>query len=302
MTSPNRNKSRRLACMAMLSLLPTIAVAGTTPPSPWRTTLTAAYAGQASSDLDSGGEFSADRGIIQFEAARRVGQRLFAGLSIGYGEDRYRFDDTGEAGVPWGDIRSVEFGLTLRYAASDKWTLFGIPVLRYMAERGADLSDGRELGLLTGASYRVNDRLTIGPGIGLFDEIGGETDLFPVLLIDWRLTDTLSLETGRGLAASRGPGLSLKWRPAPAWEFGLAGRYEKSRFRLADGQNGIGQDSAVPLVATATWQPTRAWRLSAFAGAEVSGSLRREDSDGNRLDDRDYATAPLFGLVASRSF
>ena len=286
----------------LMLMLPVAGMADSKPASTWRNTLTAAYAWQGESDLDGGGNVRVDRGVAQFETSKRVGKQWFAGFSIGYGEDRYRFNRTSDAFSPWQDIRTLQFGLPLRYVVNKTWVLFGLPVLRYSAENGASLGDGREYGVIAGASYRFSDRLSIGPGLGGFKGVGNEDDLFPVLFIRWRMTDTLSLETGRGLAATRGPGLALKWKPLVQWEFGLAARYEKSRFRLADDAANIGQDKAVPIIATAAWQLKPALSLTALAGVEASGVLRVEDNTGAFIAEQSYSTAPIVGLVASVQF
>lgn len=287
---------------ALVMLFPVIVMADSRPAAGWRHSLTAAYAWQGTSDLAEQGSFSVDRGVVEYRLATRLGKRWFAGLSAGYGEDRYRFDSTPASFPPWQDIRSLQFGIALRYLADNRWTLFGLPVLRYSAEENVSLNQGREYGLIAGASYRFSDRLTIGPGLGAFRGIGSEDDVFPVLFINWRMTETLSLETGRGLAATRGPGLTLRWRPMQKWEFGIAARYEKYRFRLDDGADGIGEDKTVPLVATASWQPTAALKLSALAGVETAGVLSLENSGGTLVAERTYSTAPIAGLVASFNF
>lgn len=305
MHTRSSSKILKLSLLALSMQLPAIAMAGGPPPgsgSGWRTTLTAAYAGQGNADLDnSRGQFSVDRGIIQLETARRIGQRWFTGVSISYAEDNYNFSDLNGVS-PWNDIRSLQFGVSMRYLASEKWTLFGLPILRYTAEKGVDLDEGREIGLLAGASYRFSDKLTLGPGLGIFTGFGGEEDIFPILLVNWNITDSLSLETGKGTAASRGPGLALKWRPASQWEFGLAARYEKTRFRLDGLAENIGEDKAVPVILTANWKYNQKFSLTALAGVETSGALSVEDSDGNRLTKLSYDTAPLAGLVATFKF
>ena len=304
MNSTSSNKYLKLSLVAFSMQFSAIAVADGPPPgaaSGWRTTLTAAYVGQGKSDLENNGDFSVNRGILKFESARRVGQKWFTGISLGYEEDKYDFSNSAIKPL-WGDIRTFQLGVSMRYIASDKWTLFGLPILRYTTEKGVDLDEGRELGLLAGASYRFSDKLTLGPGLGLFSGIGGEEDIFPILLVNWKMTDSLSLETGRGTAASRGPGLALKWKPSTQWEFGLAARYEKTRFRLADKLGNIGQDKSVPVVLTANWKYKRSFTLTALAGMETSGSLSLEDRDGNQLYKSSYDTAPLAGLVATYKF
>jgi hypothetical protein len=283
-------------------LIPVIGLAESRPAAGWRHTLTAAYAWQDTSDLADQVRFSVDRGVLEYRLATRLGKRWFAGLSAGYGEDHYRFDSTPASFSPWQDIRSLQFGIALRYLADNRWTLFGLPVLRYAAEDNVSLNQGREYGLIAGASYRFGDMLTIGPGLGAFRGFGNEDDVFPVLFINWRMTETLSLETGRGLAATRGPGLALRWQPMQQWAFGVAARYEKNRFRLDDGADGIGQDKAVPVIATASWQSSAGLKLSALVGVEAAGVLSIENSDGTLVTEQTYSTAPIAGLVASYSF
>ena len=53
-----------------------------------------------------------------------------------------------------------------------------------------------------------------------------------MLAIDWRITEQLSLTTGRGITASQGPGLTLNYELRDRWNFALTSRYEKVRFAL----------------------------------------------------------------------
>jgi hypothetical protein len=265
----------------------------------WKSSVTAAFAWQGDTNIDSGGEFSVNRGVLQFDSRRLVGSRLFTGITLGYEQDDYKFSSL--SAQPWNDIRTLQFGLSLRYLATDKWSLFGLPLLRYSSEKGKDLSDGREYGLLAGASYRFSENLTLGPGFGVISGIGGEEDIFPILLVNWKITDTVSVETGRGLAASRGPGLALKWKPASQWELSLAARYEKSRFRLAT-DNNIGEDRSVPVLLTASWRHNRHFSVTGFTGFETAGKLSLENSNGDEIESLEYDTAPLAGLLARFSF
>ena len=105
-------------------------------------------------------------------------------------------------------------------------------------------------GGFVGVSWRINDRLTIGPGIGVISEIEDSPTVFPVLLIDWKITESLVLATGSGVGATLGPGLVLRYMATDKWSFYLGGRYEKLRFRLnADGPSptGVGEDKSFPL-------------------------------------------------------
>jgi len=274
--------------------------------SAWRWTLQAAAVHQFEADLDKGGEVSVDRYFASLGVGRQLGP-LRIGVDFGYGEDSYDFSGTTGFGAldPWGDIREMRISLPMRYFASRNWMLFAMPSLRYQAEQGASLDDGQTGGLLAGATYRFSDTLSIGPGLGVFSEIEDDTSVFPILLINWKITDTLSLETGGSLAASRGPGLQLTWQQSSRWRFALGGRYEKSRFRLDDkgaAPGGVGEDEAIPLYALAEYSWSDDLKLSLIGGAEVGGNLRLEDKSGNLVSESDIDTAPFLGLTFKGRF
>jgi len=268
----------------------------------WKWTLQAGAVHQYEASLDSGGDMSAGRFFVSGGVGKMFYGRWRLGASLGYGETDYSFSGTtGFGGLdPWNRIRDLRLSLPIRYFASESWTLYAIPSLRYNAESGASLSDGRNGGVLAGATYRVNDRLTIGPGFGVFSEIEDDTSFFPILIIDWKISDTLSLETGRGFAATRGPGLQLNWKYSPRWQFALGGRYEKTRFRLEDSgpaPGGVGQDKAVPLFIQAEYQMSEDIKFSLIGGAETAAKLRLEDAAGQRISSSDLSTAPFLGAT-----
>jgi outer membrane receptor protein involved in Fe transport len=275
--------------------------------SSWRWTFQAAAVHQFEADLDKGGEVSVDRYFASLSATRQFSSRLNMGLDIGYGEDSYDFSGTTGFGAlaPWGQIRELRISVPIRYFASREWALFALPSLRYQAEQGASLDDGQTGGLIAGAIYRLSDTFSIGPGLGVFSEIEDDASVFPILLIDWKITDTLSLETGGRLAASRGPGLQLTWQPTSRWRLALGGRYEKMRFRLDEkgvAPGGVGEDEAIPLYALAEYSWSDDLKFSFIGGAEVGGNLRLEDSSGNLVSDSDLDTAPFLGLTLKGRF
>lgn len=273
----------------------------------WKWTLQAGAVHQFETSLDSGGDMSAGRFFVSGGVGKMFYGRWRLGVSLGYGETDYSFSGaTGFGGLdPWNRIRDLRVSLPIQYFASESWTFYAIPSLRYNAESGASLSDGRNGGVLAGAAYRVNDRLTIGPGFGVFSEIEDDTSFFPILIIDWKISDTLSLDTGRGFAATRGPGLQLRWIYSPRWQFALGGRYEKTRFRLDDSGpalGGVGQDKAVPLYVQAEYQISEDIRFSLIGGAETGAKLRLEDASGQPISSSDLSTAPFLGATFQARF
>jgi hypothetical protein len=264
----------------------------------WRVRFETGALHQMDTDLDRGGEFGMDAWTVLVGADRAWSPDLRLGLSAGYGERDYRFDgERGFAGLdPWSDIRDARISANASWKVDERWNVFVVPTLRWSAERGANLDDGRFGGVIAATSYKVNDRLSIGPGFGVFSELEDSVDWFPILAIDWRFAEDFALRTGRGFGASRGPGLTLDWTPTDRWEVSLGARYEKVRFRLdSDGlaPNGIGQETSIPVYLGATRRFGPNLSLSLVAGVEFNGELRLEDANGDLLDRSTFDNAPF---------
>ena len=300
---------RRLPSLLLSALLLTPAggVFGQPPGRDWGFRVEGGSVLGSDASLDDGGELAVDAWSIRLGARYALKPGLRLGLAGGVGEQRYRFSGTGDFSSlrPWDNVREMRLSGSVFWQPTDRWDVFAIPTLRWNAEYGASLDDGQIAGLLTAASYRVNDRLSIGPGFGVFSELEDDSDFFPILAVDWRMTDRLSLTTGRGFAASRGPGLSLDWAASDKWSVSLGGRYEKNRFRLDDrgvAPGGVGQETATPIFLAVTRKLGRVGSLSGVVGVELNGSLRLEDADGELIQRTDADTASFAGATFDLRF
>ncbi len=262
---------------------------------------------QSSAGMDSGGDFDVGRWFIQPSVGYAWDRRTSISLSVGGGETYYGF--SGGAGLgggdPWGTIRDLRLSVPIRFSPMDEMDVFIVPSVRTNAERGADLDDGRTEGVLGGFLWRFSETFAVGPGVGWFSEIDGGSNVFPILLVDWDITDSLKLSTGRGLGASQGPGLTLSWKAQENVTIGLTGRYESTEFRLDDSgvaPGGIGEDTSFPLVATVQYSPWPMANISAFAGVEFAGELELKDANGRTVDSTDYDPAPIFGVTFALRF
>ena len=254
----------------------------------------------ADSDLDTGGKININRSYARLSTSTRLNEHGRLGLSFGYGEGRYDFSGNGAlAGLdPWSRERQAAISASVFYKVDEHWTAYGIPLLRLNAENGASLTDGFTAGLLAGASYRFSKNLTLGPGVGMFGELEGDTSFIPILIVDWKITEDLSLETGRGFAASRGPGLQLSWQALEDWQFSAGARYEKRRFRLDDqgvAPDGVGEYSAVPVYVSAQFEFDPSVSLVFIGGVDTNTHIRLENKNGSLLTDSDVDSAPIFG-------
>jgi hypothetical protein len=273
----------------------------------WSTFLRGGYVHQFDTDIDDGGSFNADRFFIQGGATYARDHRRSVSFALGHGLDGYDFSgDGGIAAVrPWEEIHSYGVSMPVRWGFGEAWTVFVMPTLRFLAEGGAELEDAMKGGGFAGISYRFGDRLTIGPGIGVMSEIEDSATVFPVLIVKWKITDRLTLETGRGLGATLGPGLVLRWEASDKWDLSIGGRYEKLRFRLDDqgvAPNGIGQDRAFPLFGGVSYSFSPRAQVSLLGGAELGGELRLEDEKGDLIARDNYETAGFGGVTCNFRF
>jgi len=256
---------------------------------------------------DSDGDFDMTRAFLQPSISYAWDRRNSVSLSVGVGESSYNFSGKATVGnlEPWDDIRDYRVSLPIRFSPAEKADVILIPSWRSSSEDGASVSKADTEGVLTAAGWRFSDTLTLGPGFGWFSELGGGSNFFPVLLIDWQISQRFALTTGRGLGASQGPGLTLDYEAGSKWTVGLTARYEKTRFLLDDKEgfsDGFGEDKSLPLLLTLTYKPWPMTSVSGILGVEFAGSLRMEDANGKLAAKADYDNAPVIGLVFSSRF
>ena len=273
----------------------------------WSVFTRGGYVHQMDTDIDNGGSFSVDRFFVQGGPTYVSGEGTSISLAVGYGFDGYDFSGhTGFGGLkPWEDIHSLRFSIPFRWEINEQWTGFVSPTLRFTGEKGADFDDAMTGGGFAGFSYRFSDRLTIGPGVGVLTRLEDSTRVIPVLIISWKITDTLSLNTGQGIGATLGPGLTLDWRPSRTWSFSMGGRSESLRFRLdEDGtvSNGIGDDRSFPIFGGIEYSVTPMVRIAVLGGVEVGGELRLEDENGNKIIEENHDPAGFLGIAFSARF
>lgn len=268
---------------------------------PWAVSVEGGAVSQSEADLDDeSGSFDYNRWFAGASLDYLWSPRTALGVSIGGGQASFGFKDvTGIAeGAPWDDIEDYRVSVISRFAINDRVSGIVIPSWRVNRESGASTGDAQTWGLLAGVSWRLSDTLTLGPGIGVFDRLEESTAVFPILVIDWDITERWNLSTGRGLAASQGPGLTLSYQATDAWSLGVAARYEQIDFRLNDegpAPGGVGRDEVLPLVFSAEWSPNPGTRLSLFAGAEFAGELELADAAGTTIASSDYDAPFIFG-------
>jgi len=253
--------------------------------------------------VDGGGSFSVNRYYAEAGISRMWDFNKMISFSAGVGQDDYRFSDPGSG--PWNNIENRRIGVFARWALENNWAFFGASSIRSYGETGVAIDDSLTAAVFGGASYTFNDRLKIGPGLGVVGQLEDNPSVFPVVIVNWGITDKLRLETGGGLAASGGPGLSLNYAISSKWEAGLTTRYEKKRFRLdSDGPapDGVGEDKNIPVYGSISYRIYPQGMIGAIIGFGFDGSFAVESKNGGVLYKKSYDNFNVLGLVASFRF
>lgn len=269
----------------------------------WSPGVAAIVAHQSPADIDGGGTVAVTRYAADVRLAR-IG-RDFTTVSLGFSVGGADYSFGGGVPAVWEDIETRSVSLSLLTRLGDRATLIVAPSYRTSAERGADIGEADTYGGIAALFWRFSDSFTIGPGLGVFSKLDGDTQVFPFLAIDWDITERLKLSTGQGVGATQGPGLSLSYALTDALRLGAAARIESAEFRLDDdglAPGGIGQHDSFPVVATLSWDPNPGTSLSAFAGMEYGGELTLLDAQGGLISRNDYDPAPVFGGQVSLRF
>jgi hypothetical protein len=265
------------------------------------------FAHQFRTNIDGGGRFSSSRAGASVGAMTQITPDFDVRFTFGYEFDHYSFSgDTGIGGFdPWGDIHTVGFGVIFGAHMTNEWKIFGGPVFQFSAESGASFSDGFIGGGIIGTSFDFSPDLTLGGGIGVVSQIERGTRFFPVILVNWRITDQLRLTTETQTGASGDIGAELIYDWGGGFETAVGGSYRFRRFRLDDGglaPEGVGQHSSLPFWLRLGYRFNPHFSVSAYGGVVIAGELRLLDSNGNRIGKEDYDPAGLIGISGTIRF
>jgi hypothetical protein len=271
------------------------------PPGPWRHSVEAGAGHQFDTDGDDGGSLSVTRTFVQPSIGYGWDRQTSVGLSFGFSYDDYDFDGSdGLIGLdPWDKVLGYSLGLPIRFGISPDIGALVVPSIRWNAETGANLDDAVSAGGVAGFTYRMSDRLRIGPGVTVSSGIEESFTIIPIVLLDWDISDEVSLSTGGGSGSGGGAGITLSWKTSDELRLGLGANYQSRRFRLDDegvAPDGVGEDEAASITASASYSPLPFVRASLEGGLTFAGNLRLEDEDGDRIVDEDVDPAPFIGF------
>jgi hypothetical protein len=275
------------------------------PPPPsydWRLSVTGAF--QSGAD-----EFDMIAVVGALSWQTKLSNELSLSLSGSYEYLDYDFDTDSKlalgAGDAWDDIHILTTVARLDWRYQEDWALFGGPIVQVAREAGIDLDELDTTtigGAFVGLTNRVHNDLTLGFGLGVIDQLQAKVRWFPVLMLNWELTDNLRLQTRTSQPGS--PGIELVYGLGRHSEFSFGGGYRFRRFRLDNSgvaPEGVGEDKAFLMWFGYEYKPTNRIQLAARVGVALGGELELEDARGAK-NDEDYDPAGFISLTASFRF
>ncbi len=286
------------------------------PPSPFGLQVGVSYLAPATLH-GSSGDVSRTTALGQFELGLPpVGEKLFPRLFVNGGTLQYDFSGRSELSPtgrsPWESIGLVGAGIAGFYAIEPKWGLIGAVNLDAAGESGADFSQALTGGGFVGVSHEYSKDLSLGFALLAQTRLEDNPIVIPIPSFEWKLPfDDQRRWTlffggqNAGPILGAGTGLSFQATRTLATSVRLSGFGIGGEFRLADDgpvPDGVGRDSALPLVVDVAWKPSSAVQLGAFAGVNLFGQLELLDSDGHRLARQRVEPSAMMGLRLSISF
>jgi hypothetical protein len=231
--------------------------------------------------------------------------RQYAQLDIGldYEYSNYAFSNATSFAPgfdsPWEDIHRETLSLRFSQQQSAElgWFLGGSAGFAH--EDGADLGDSLVASGFGGFRYVLNPKLSVSLGAVVVSQLEDSPLAYPLLGVDWKLSDQLRLTNAGRL------GLTLAYDASRELTFSLGGWYDRREFRLRDdgpAPGGVGRDQRVPFAAGIAYRPTPHLSIEAAGGANLWQSYRLADADDNTIADIDARPTPFASFMVSYRF
>jgi hypothetical protein len=273
----------------------------------WTPYVSATYLYQGDSQVGDRGDMSSQGYALRAGVLGALTPRLRSGLAFNYERQNYSFDVPNgltPLSAPWGAVERYGVAVPLTYAFDGGWFANVTPSFDVFRETGASASDAVTYGAVMSVTRAFAPDKRLGVGAGVFRRLY-ETRAFPIIVVDWALSDRWRLTNPLAAGPTGAAGLELRYEPAQRWEIGVGAAYRSIAFRLAEGApglGGVGEESGLPLFARVSYAITPAVSLDLYAGAVLNGELKLIDRAGNTRSSADLGTTPLLALNFSARF
>ena len=262
---------------------------------------------QFDSSIDNGGKVEVSRYGAELRLQYGVTEDDDLQLRFQHQRDDWNFSGTTGLGSddPWDLVTTIDLALQWTHQLREKTQIFGGPIIKWSSDSGASQSDSNVLGGIIGFTQVYSDTLIFGGGIGVIETLEDDDRLFPILVLDWKLSDELTLTSDLTTRYGSRIGVELVWKPLDDWSLGAGLSYDYSRFRLDDtgyALGGVGEATSLPLHVQATYRPSSNVTITILGGVVLSGELSVFDNVGATLQSENYESAGTIGILARITF
>lgn len=274
---------------------------------PVRLTLRGNYQHEFDTDIEgSDASFDVNRFGGGLGAAFTLSDKLTLRTGFDYSYNDYSFDnaDTLIPGVtgndPFDAFHTVALVGGLDYRLDENWTISGTGFVRYEGEDGVDLDDALIGGGLGFFTYRFNEDLTLGFGLGVTSRLEDDAWVVPYLFVQWQIDEQWQLR-------SDGLGARLSWSPSQEYEVFLRGRFVRDEWRLDDDRGtaseGVFRDDRIPVGLGIDWRPMASLTITGEVSVMVYRELEFLNDSGRSVSKEEIdEVMPAVGIRVVWSF
>ncbi|MCH2133972.1 MAG: DUF6268 family outer membrane beta-barrel protein [Phycisphaerales bacterium] len=262
----------------------------------------AGFTWQFETDMNEPGKLSHGRFHTDGNVRLGVVENLDVVLGWRYQYDHWNFSDTAQW---WTDINTVQIDAGIRWRLDDHWMIFGGGQALWSVEEGGAWGDGIIGGGAAGFSYAFSRDLIIGGGVGVRSQLEDDALIYPIVVLDWQITDRLSLDTRLTTGWANQSGAELVYELTEDLDIALSVVFDYERFRLDDSgpvAGGVGTTETLPLALTLTWEPIPEASISVYAGATVYGRIKVTNSASQDVYASTYDPAAIIGVQGAIRF
>ncbi len=252
--------------------------------------------------LNSGGSLEISRLFVDVNGHKGLSEQLEAGFHFAYDYTQYHFSGpvTFLGGNSWDKIHRLELGGSVGYDLTPEWSLFIAPSLQLSRAEDAGWGNALAYGGIISLSKDLSKELTLGLGFGAFNDLE-ELNFFPMIVINWKITDRLLLANPFHPGPTGPAGLELAYRMDDGWDLGVGTAYRSNRFRLA-GDDAIAKSNSIPAWLRLSRNMSKKFNFDCYAGAMLGGQMSIDDRNGNRITSASLNPAPFLAVAFSAKF
>lgn len=261
---------------------------------------------QFNTSMQEGGSFDFYDTSARFSVTQRFNAQWSAGVGLQYDYEKWSWNNPVAFGgqAPWQAIVTPGLTFNLMYSPTPSWHLMLSPSVEWSAETGVGTGGSSTYGAVFSATNTISPDLSLGLGAGVFRQVG-ENRVFPFVVVNWRLTERLTLKNPLPAGPAGGAGLELAYKFNDDWTIGAGATYRSYRFRLNnDGPyaGGIGENSLIPIFARVSYRLTPVTNIDLYAIASAGGKVQATSADASQTWNSGYSLGFGLGLNIRHRF